>query len=162
MARLPTKVIYTAGTFDLFHKGHVELFHKCRQIGDFIIVVLNTDNFINSYKGQPPVMSYEERNAVIMTNQFVDRVVPNIGCEKCFYTIINHAVTRGYEKFRIVVGDDWKYKDYAAQMGVNNKDLDWFNNLVKYVPRYKGVSTTDIKNRIIAQCQKFSNCGLQL
>ncbi|MBF0226227.1 MAG: adenylyltransferase/cytidyltransferase family protein [Desulfobacterales bacterium] len=160
MTRFATHVVYTAGTFDLLHKGHVELFYKCTQIGDFVIVVLNTDNFINTYKGQPPIMSYEERESVIITNQFVDLVIPNSGCEKCFYTIMNHAVTHGYENmFSIVIGDDWKYKDYAAQMGVINNDLDLFHKVVKYVPRYKGVSTTSIKNRVIAQSQKISKCG---
>jgi len=49
-------LIYTGGTFDLFHAGHVEFLRRCSDLGR-VLVSLNTDEFIEEYKGKPPVIS---------------------------------------------------------------------------------------------------------
>ena len=76
------QIVYTGGTFDLFHSGHVNFLGECRKIageGGKVVVSLNTDEFIAEYKGKPPVMSYKERRAVLYGCRFVDHVVPNVG-----------------------------------------------------------------------------------
>jgi cytidyltransferase-like protein len=70
-------IIYTGGTFDLFHKGHVNLLQWCRSIGEEVVVSLNTDEFIYSYKGKNPIVSFEERKEVLLACKYVDRVIPN-------------------------------------------------------------------------------------
>jgi len=50
------KIVYTGGTFDLFHPGHVNFLKNCKKIGDYVIVSLNTDEFIERYKKSKPII----------------------------------------------------------------------------------------------------------
>ncbi len=70
--------IYTGGTFDLFHKGHAQFLERAAQLGD-VVVALNTDEFITEYKSKSPVMTYREREAVLLSCKWVTAVVPNAG-----------------------------------------------------------------------------------
>jgi glycerol-3-phosphate cytidylyltransferase len=136
-----TLKVYTGGTFDLFHSGHVAFLKRCSQIGS-VTVALNTDEFITKYKGKPPVVSYSEREAVLMACRYVDAVVPNTGGKDS--TIAIEAVDPDI----IIVGSDWARKDYHAQMGF---DQDWLDDRfigLAYIPYTKGISTTDLKKRI--------------
>jgi glycerol-3-phosphate cytidylyltransferase len=136
-----TLKVYTGGTFDLFHSGHVSFLKRCSQIGS-VTVALNTDEFITKYKGKPPVVSYSEREAVLMACRYVDAVVPNTGGKDS--TIAIEAVDPDI----IIVGSDWARKDYHAQMGF---DQDWLDDRfigLAYIPYTKGISTTDLKKRI--------------
>jgi len=51
-------IVYTGGTFDLFHANHVRFLRRCAELGS-VTVSLNTDEFIQAYKGRPPVVPYE-------------------------------------------------------------------------------------------------------
>ena len=76
------QIVYTGGTFDLLHSGHVRFLQACRKIAGHdgtVVVSLNTDEFISAYKGKPPVMSFEERKEVLQALRCVDRVVANVG-----------------------------------------------------------------------------------
>ena len=137
-------IVYTGGTFDLFHTGHVELLEYCKKLAgvDRVVVGLNTDDFINEYKGKPPVMSYKERRDVLLATRYVDEVIPNRGGPDS-----KPAITESLAK-TVVIGMDWLEKDYCKQMMF---DTDWLNanNIALfYAPRTRGVSTSHIKERI--------------
>lgn len=137
-------VVYTGGTFDLFHEGHVNLLKRCADLGK-VVVSLNTDEFIAEYKGQPPVLSYHEREVVLRACKYVDDVVPNIGGKDSKVAI--DLVKPNY----IVIGSDWAFKDYYLQMGFNHDWLDKRGIGLVYVPYTEGVSSTEIKKRINAR-----------
>jgi glycerol-3-phosphate cytidylyltransferase len=139
-------VVYTGGTFDLVHSGHIRLLEACKKIagpGGKVIVGLNGDDFIEQYKGKPPVMTYSERRAVLMACKYVDDVIGNVGGADSKPTLIKVR-----PEF-IVVGDDWAKKDYYAQMQFSQKWLDAWGIQLVYVPYTQGISSTDIKKRII-------------
>jgi len=74
--------VYTGGSFDLYHSGHVRFLERCKTLaGDDgqVIVSLNTDQFIKAYKGKGLVMNYEERKSVLLSCRYVDDVVANLG-----------------------------------------------------------------------------------
>jgi len=133
--------VYTGGTFDLFHAGHVRFLERCRQFGK-VTVALNTDEFIETYKGKPPVMSYEERAEVLLACRFVHDVVPN------FDGADSRTAIDWVEPDLIVIGSDWAVRDYHAQMGFDQAWLDERGIGLCYLPYTKGVSSTDIKARI--------------
>jgi glycerol-3-phosphate cytidylyltransferase len=133
--------VYTGGTFDLFHAGHVRFLERCRQFGK-VTVALNTDEFIEAYKGKPPVMSYQERAEVLLACRFVHDVVPN------FDGADSRTAIDWVEPDLIVIGSDWAVRDYHAQMGFNQAWLDERGIGLCYLPYTKGVSSTDIKARI--------------
>ena len=136
--------VYTGGTFDLFHSGHVNLLKRCSEVanGGKVIVSLNTDEFIEEYKGKAPVCSYEERKAVLEACMYVDEVIPNYGGVDSKIAI--EIVMPNY----IVIGSDWAKKDYYSQMGFTQEWLDERGIGLAYVPYTKTISSTDIKKRL--------------
>ena len=138
-------IVYTGGTFDLFHSGHVNLLNRCKEIaGEYgsVVVSLNTDEFIEKYKGRPPVCSTDERMAVLEACRYVDHVVLNVGGTDAKIAI--EIVKPDY----IVIGSDWAKKDYYAQMGFTQDWLDERSIGLVYVPYTKTISSTDIKGRM--------------
>ena len=138
-------VVYTGGTFDLFHAGHVKFLKQCKAIAGVdgrVVVSLNQDSFIETYKGKAPVMSFGERRDVLLGCRFVDEVVPNYAGQDSKITIL--MVKPDF----IVIGDDWAKKDYYAQMQFTQDWLDQWGIGLIYVPYTAGISTTDLKKRI--------------
>lgn len=146
-------VVYTGGTFDLFHSGHVAFLKACRRIAGSdgrVVVSLNTDEFIAAYKGKTPVMSFAERKAVLMGCRYVDSVVVNVGNEDS-----KPAIENVIPDF-VVIGDDWAKRDYYSQMQFTQAWLDGQGIQLCYVPYTVGVSSTDIKARIVNKVKLVS------
>jgi cytidyltransferase-like protein len=138
-------IVYTGGTFDLPHRGHVKLLETCRKIAGAegeVIVSLNTDEFIEKFKGKPPIMSYSEREAMLYAYWMVTDVIENTGGNDS-----KPAILEVIPDF-IVVGSDWAKKDYYAQMQFTQEWLDINGITLVYVPYTDGISTSEIKRRI--------------
>lgn len=136
--------VYTGGTFDLFHAGHVDLLAYCNWLArdeGKVVVSLNTDDFISRYKGKPPVMSYKERESVLLACRYVDEVIANDGGEDSRPAIL--SVNPDF----LVIGSDWARKDYYKQMGFTQDWLDEHHICLVYAPRSRNLSTTAIKGR---------------
>lgn len=133
--------IYTGGTFDLPHSGHVNFLRKCAQLGD-VYLSLNTDSFIEAYKGKPPVMSFQERRAVLEEFKSVTFIIENWGGadSRDVIEVINPDI--------IAIGSDWARKDYYKQMGFDQDWLDERNISLIYIPYTEGISSTEIKRRL--------------
>lgn len=133
--------VYTGGTFDLFHRGHAQFLQRCADFGD-VIVSLNTDEFITAYKGKPPIISYEDRKAVLESCVWVDEVVPNTGGADSKQAILQ------VQPDVIAIGSDWARKDYYKQMGFSQDWLDDNEIMLLYIPYTEGISSTEIKRRL--------------
>jgi glycerol-3-phosphate cytidylyltransferase len=136
------KILYTGGTFDIFHYGHMNFLKQCKAIADEVVVSLNTDEFVNSYKKKSPILSYAEREKSLLGCKYVDRVIPNIGNEDSKPAIL--AVSPHI----IAIGDDWAKKDYYAQMQFTPEWLDEKGIVLVYLPYTRGISSTELKSRI--------------
>ena len=136
------RLVYTGGTFDLFHAGHVNFLRECSRLGD-VVVALNTDEFIRAYKGKPPVCSFEERLAVLEACVWVDQVIPNYGGadSKPAIEVVGPDI--------IAIGSDWARRDYHAQMGFDQDWLDARGISLIYIPYTSGISTTSLKARSV-------------
>lgn len=135
------KTVYTGGTFDLLHPGHVNFLRQCAQYGE-VIVSLNTDEFIEAYKGKPPVMTFDERKAVLMGLESVSHVIENTGGADSKIAILEVMPEI------IAIGSDWATKDYHKQMGFTQEFLDENEIHLLYIPYTQGISTTEIKARL--------------
>ena len=122
------KRVITYGTYDILHYGHVNLLRRARSLGDYLIVVLSTDNF-NKKKDKIAYYTYEQRKMILEACRYVDLVVPEENWEQKRTDIVK------YEVDIFVMGDDWKGK------------FDFLSDLceVVYLPRTPDVSTTKIK-----------------
>ena len=134
-------LIYTGGTFDLFHSNHVHFLARCAELGD-VVVVLNTDEFVARYKGKPPIMDYTERKVVLEACKYVRRVVENTGGAD------SKPMIEKLHPDIIAIGSDWARKDYYKQMGFDQEWLDGMDISLLYIPYGEGASSTEIKRRV--------------
>jgi glycerol-3-phosphate cytidylyltransferase len=137
--------IYTGGTFDLFHAGHVNFLKRCKEIAGqsgTVTVSLNTDEFIYEYKKSYPILNYEQRYDVLIACRYVDYVIPNKDGQD------SKPAIDDCEPDIIAIGSDWARKDYYKQMNFDQDWLDEKNISLIYIPYTKGISSTFIKGKI--------------
>lgn len=126
------KNIITYGTFDLIHYGHIELLRRAKQLGDRLIVGLSTDEF-NKTKKKHSIYPYEQRKIILESIKYIDEIIPEHSWEQKISDI------EKYDIHTFVMGDDWEGKfDF----------LKPYCNVI-YLPRTNGISTTDIKQKLI-------------
>ena len=138
--------VYTGGTFDLFHSGHVAFLKKCKEIAGIagqVIVSLNTNSFIQEYKTKPPVCNDQERYDVVSSCKYVNQVIWNSGG-----TDSKPAILFAQPDV-IAIGSDWALKDYYKQMDFEQSWLDKLNISLIYIPYTQGISSTEIKTRLL-------------
>jgi glycerol-3-phosphate cytidylyltransferase len=130
------KIILTYGTYDLMHYGHIKLLKRARELGDFLVVGLSTDEF-NELKGKKSYYCYETRKHMLEAVRHVDLVVPEEEWEQKISDI------QKYNASILVMGDDWEGDPRFSKL---SKYCD-----VVYLNRTKGISTTQIKNELGAK-----------
>jgi glycerol-3-phosphate cytidylyltransferase len=139
----PYKRAYAGGTFDLFHHGHVALFKQIRdEVADELVVSLNTDAFAGRYK-EPPVMTLLERGLVVDACRYVTQTIVNSGNEDSRPAVELSGADC------IVHGNDWLGPSLQAQMCLSPGWLAERKIAMVYLPYTSGISTTDIKHRIL-------------
>lgn len=123
------KRVITYGTFDLLHYGHINLLRRARELGNYLVVALSTDEFNWNQKQKKCYFPYEERKRMLEAIRYVDLVIPEESWEQ---------KTSDVDKYQIdifVMGDDWKGKFDFLQEQCQ----------VVYLPRTPEISTTRIK-----------------
>jgi glycerol-3-phosphate cytidylyltransferase len=126
------KRVITYGTFDLLHYGHINLLKRAKELGDYLIVAVSTDEFNWNEKQKKSYYTYEQRKAMVEAIRYVDLVIPenNWGQKRTDIHDYNVDV--------FVIGDDWKGKfDYLKEYCE-----------VVYLPRTPEISTTQIKQEL--------------
>lgn len=133
-------VVYTSGTFDMLHINHLKMLEYARALGDILIVGVNTDELVMSYKSEP-VIPFEERIALMKALKLPDVVIPQHS--------LDHTDKVNKLNFDIfVVGDDWTGKyDYLKDQGVT----------VVYFPYGKSCSSTSLKEKIYNNYKNLIN-----
>jgi glycerol-3-phosphate cytidylyltransferase len=126
------KKILTYGTFDLLHYGHINLLKRAKEMGDYLIVGLSTDEF-NAIKDKKSYYSFEQRKMILEAIRYVDKVIPENTWDQKIEDV------KKYDIDVFVMGDDWKgkfdfLKDYCE---------------VVYLPRTVGISTTKVKKELL-------------
>lgn len=139
-------IVYTGGTFDVLHAGHIELLLDCVGLSHCgrVVVALNTDEFITEYKGRPPVCTYEQRATMLRAIRYVDEVIPNVGGWDS-----RPAIEQVMPNI-IAVGDDWAGRDYHGQMGFTPEWLAVRMIELVFVRRTTGLSSSLLKQRLAA------------
>lgn len=123
------KKVITYGTYDLLHAGHINLLRRARELGDYLLVVLSSDEF-NAIKHKMAYHSYEDRKLILESIRYVDEVIPEYNWEQKIKDVVDNQIDV------FVMGDDWNgqfdfLKDYCE---------------VIYLPRTAGISTSKIKD----------------
>ena len=124
------KRVLTYGTFDLLHYGHIRLLKRAKELGDYLIVAVSTDEF-NEIKGKKAYHDYETRKKMLEAIRYVDLVIPEENWEQKKDDVLNYNVDI------VVMGGDWANSDKFEY-------LKQFSEVV-YLDRTEGISTSKIK-----------------
>lgn len=132
MKKKKFKIGYTTGVFDLFHIGHLNILKKSKELCEFLIVGVSTDELVKSYKHNSPAIPYNERVAIVEAIRYVDKVVPQKTRDKM----------AAYDKYNfdvMFVGDDWKGSELFTKV---EKELKKKGSEVIYFPYTQNTSST--------------------
>ena len=118
------KVIgYTQGTYDMFHIGHLNLIKNAKRRCDYLIVGVNTDELVESYKNKRPIVPLEERAEIVRSIKYVDEVIID----------------------EIYIGDDWKGNERWERTG---KEMEALGARLVYLPYTKDTSSTMLREKL--------------
>lgn len=132
------KVGFIQGTFDMFHIGHYNLIKRALTKCDELIIGVNSDELVKSYKNKTPIVSTENRVAVLSAVKGVSKVVAIDHRDK-----IRAAKELGFDV--LLMGDDWKNTDFYNKM---EAELAKLGVAIVYFPYTKGVSSTKLRAKI--------------
>jgi len=128
---------YTAGVYDLFHVGHLNVLRNAKSMCDRLIVGVTTDELV-SYKNKRAVIPFEERIQIIRGCKYVDLAVPQENMDKI----------EAYERYNfniMFVGDDW-FK--TEKWNGIEKKLQKVNVRIIYFPYTKSTSSSLINDTL--------------
>ena len=135
------KIGYTDGVYDLFHVGHLNMINTAKQNCEYLIVGVHGDEVVKEYKHRMPIINENDRRKIVASIKGVDKAVINRFRDKLKLWELYH--------FDVVfIGDDWKntqrwndFENKLSEIGVD----------VVYVPYTKGISTTEIRQKIMEE-----------
>ena len=136
---------YTAGVYDLFHVGHLNLFKNAKGMCDKLVVGVTVDELVQ-HKGKNAMIPFEDRIEIVRSCKYVDAVIPQYDMDKL-------AVCKKLGASFLFVGDDWygtdkwkKYEEEFAKEGIK----------IVYFPYTKGISSTKI-TEVLKSTRGWSN-----
>ena len=129
---------YSAGVYDLFHVGHLNLLKNAKGMCDKLVVGITTDELV-TYKGKHSMIPYEDRMEIVRSIKYVDAVVPQSNMDKL-------TMCKKLGASILFVGDDWygteKWKNYEKEFSESGVQIIYF-------PYTKGVSSTLITQTLL-------------
>lgn len=132
------KIGYTTGVFDMFHIGHLNILRRAKELCEYLIVGVSTDENVQTYKHKTPIIPYEQRRQIVEAIKYVDQVVPQENMDK-------YAAWEKLHFHAIFHGDDWKgssmYDDIERKLNAVGCDL-------VFLPHTDGISSTQLSQRI--------------
>lgn len=133
------KIGYTAGVYDMFHIGHLNILKKAKEQCDYLIVAVSTDELVEKSKHKKPIIPYEERKEIVEAIRYVDKVVPQENKDKI-------AAYKKYHYDAMFVGDDWKGSELFAKC---EEELEKYGSKVVYFPYTQGTSSTILREKLL-------------
>lgn len=139
-------VVYTVGTFDLLHVGHLALLEYCATLGDTVAVGVASDEVVKLYKPNIPIVPLEQRIEMLQALRCVNIVIP-------YHELDYLSICKEVKADIFVIGEDWGRKPH-------NEDVEnYFHSQgkkvvqIKYHPR---TSSTKIKQVVREQSQSLN------
>ena len=134
-------IVYTVGTFDLLHVGHLALLEYCRTLGDVVAVGIGSDSVVNSYKPNVPVIPLNQRIEMLEALRCVDIVRP-------YHELEYVSGCRELNPDIFVIGEDWGNKPHNIAVEAYLKSRGKKIVQISYNPR---TSSSQIKKNVMAQ-----------
>lgn len=137
--------VLVAGTFDLFHVGHLNLLRRASRFGS-VVATVNTDRFVEEFKKIKPTIHELDRLDVVSNIFFVDyaRLNDNADLTKT----IQELLLQGYNIAGVVFGDDYDIESYRKQTGITREWQQAFDIALIQLPRTDGVSSSQLREKL--------------
>ena len=129
---------YTQGTYDMFHIGHLNLLRNAKACCDYLIVGVNADWLVESYKHKSPIIPIEERIEIVKAIRYVDEVIVTETLDKV-------EMWKQLHFDEIYIGDDWKGNARWEQTG---RDMEALGAKLVYLPYTKHTSSTLLRSKL--------------
>jgi glycerol-3-phosphate cytidylyltransferase len=122
----------------MFHIGHLNILKKSKELCDYLIVGISTDELVQSYKNKTPIISFKERSEIVSSIKYVDEVVAQTHRDK-----VKSLDEVGFDV--MFVGSDWKGSELfsTVEKSLNEKGVDLI-----YLPHTGGVSSTFLLEKL--------------
>ncbi|MDB2398980.1 adenylyltransferase/cytidyltransferase family protein [Planktomarina sp.] len=134
-------IVYTVGTFDLLHVGHLALLNHCKSLGDILAVGVASDDVVNQYKPNTPIIPLEQRVEMLEALSCVDIVRP-------YHTLEYVSGCKAVGADIFVIGEDWGRNSHNLDVSGYLKEMGKEIVQVRYNPR---TSSTKIKEMVLEQ-----------
>lgn len=138
-------VVYAIGVFDLFHRGHLELFRRARSLGDRLVIAVNGDEIAASYKRRP-VIPEDDRLEIVKACRFVDHAFLTNSYDHR-QLVLEHKIKK------IVHGDDWIGDSYLCQIRLTSAFIAEHQIEMVYLPYWRSISTSTILKMALERTQ---------
>jgi glycerol-3-phosphate cytidylyltransferase len=137
MGFIQNKVGFTAGSFDLFHAGHVAMLAECKKHCDYLIVAIQTNPQIDRKNKNKPVQNLIERQIAVQGCRYVDRtIVYETEADLEFLLQLLSIDIR-------FIGQDWSGEDFTGKDWCEDNGVELY-----YTYRGHGLSTSELRHRI--------------
>jgi D-beta-D-heptose 7-phosphate kinase/D-beta-D-heptose 1-phosphate adenosyltransferase len=139
------KVVFTNGCFDLLHVGHVRYLKAARELGDCLVVAINSDNSMRALKGgERPIIPEEQRAEILAALSCVDYAI-------IFQELDPSRLISLLQPDVLVKGGDW-----APEQIVGREEVEAGGGKVLSLPLVEGVGTSAIISSILNKYAKSS------
>lgn len=129
---------YTAGAFDMFHIGHLNLLRQAKEYCDILVVGVNSDDLIMRYKNKKTVINETQRVDIVSSVRCVDKA-------EVVDTLDKVDALRKYKFDVLFIGDDWKGNPRWVE---TEKEMEKYGVDVVYLSRTKGISSTELREKL--------------
>ena len=131
---------YTTGVYDMFHIGHLNLLRRAKELCDYLIVGVSTDELVQHEKNKTPIIPFEDRCEIIGSIKYVDEVVAQVDKDKL------GAYFRLDKRFKkMFVGSDLKGTPQRQQY---EKDFEPYGVEIVYLPHTEGISSSILREKL--------------
>lgn len=129
---------YTTGVFDMFHIGHLNILRRAKELCDYLIVGVSTDELVQHEKNKTPIIPFTDRIAIVKAIQYVDKVVPQENKNKL-------EAWQKYKFDKMFVGGDWKGTQVWEQF---EKEFAPLGVEIIYLPHTDGISSSILRDKL--------------
>ena len=129
---------YTTGVYDMFHIGHLNILKRAKEQCDYLIVGVSTDELVQHDKNKTPIISFQERCAIVEAIKYVDKVVPQLDKNK-------FAAWEQYRFNKMFVGSDW---ENTPQWNAFEQQFKPVGVEIVYLDHTDGISSTILRDRL--------------
>lgn len=130
------KIGYTQGVYDMFHIGHLNLLNHAKTFCDHLIVGINSDDLVRSYKNKSPIINEKDRATIVSNIKAVDHCV-------IVHTLDKTEILKEINFDAVFIGDDWKNSSRWIE---TQAKLSKYNVDVVFLPHTPDISSTILRS----------------